>query len=142
WMFYDKDGDREPDAGLDRMFAHIEVIEIHPVQNALLVGPYEGPRENVNNRVFHWLQLLNQGFRIPGVVNTDSHYNFHGSGWLRNWVQSPTDEPAKIDPMDVVHAAEQGRVIVSNGPFLEVAVREEGVGTPVTAGQDLRSATG
>ena len=20
--------------------------------------------------------------RIPGVVNTDAHYNFHGSGWI------------------------------------------------------------
>ena len=73
-----------------------------------------------NNTIVNWLQLLNQGQRIPGVVNTDAHYNFHGSGWLRNYVKSPTDDPAEIQTLDVVHAAERGNLVMSSGPFLEV----------------------
>ena len=43
------------------------------------------------------------------MVNTDAHYNFHGSGWLRNYVKSPTDDPAEVRTLDVVHAAERGQ---------------------------------
>jgi hypothetical protein len=57
------------------------------------------------------------------VVNTDAHYNFHGSGWLRNYLRSPTDDPAEIRTLDVVRAAERGRLVMTNGPFLEVALR-------------------
>ncbi len=139
WMFYDQNGDGEPDTGHERAFPFMDVIEIHPIQNALDLSPFAtfpgGTR--YHNTVFRWLQLLNQGFRIYGVVNTDAHYNFHGSGALRNWIQSPTDEPAEIKYMDMVHAAEQGRMVMSNGPFLEVSASETGNTKSVTVGQDL-----
>src|SRR6185436_18151282 len=79
-----------------------------------------------NNRIVNWLQLLNQGYRIPGVVNTDAHYNIHGSGWLRIYLESPTDDPAKITTDDMVHAAEHGHIIMTNGPYLEVSARPAG----------------
>jgi hypothetical protein len=143
WMFYDKDGNGEPDGGYSGMLPHIKVMEIHPVENALELGPVatRGNRKT-HNTVFNWLQLLNQGLRIPGVVNTDAHYNFHGSGGLRNWVQSPTDDPAAVRPLDVVHAAEQGRSVMSNGPFLEVSATEAGKMPAATAGEDLRAPSG
>lgn len=139
WMFYDKDGDGKPDAGFERAVPFMDVVEIHPVDNALHLGPvkeFPGGKK-YHNSIFRWLQLLNQGYRIYGVVNTDAHYNFHGSGWLRNWIQSSTDDPAKIDPMEMVHAAELGRLVMSNGPFLEVWASEPGRGEKVTSGQDL-----
>lgn len=143
WMFYDKDGNGEPDAGNERAFPFMDVIEIHPIQNALDLSPFttfpNGSR--FHNTIFRWLQLLNQGFRIYGVVNTDAHYNFHGSGSLRNWIQSPTDEPSEIKYMDMVHAAEQGRMVMSNGPFLEVWASETGGTKSVTSGQDLPAAS-
>ena len=143
WLFYDRDGDGQPDDGHRRSFALMDVIEIHPVQNALRLEPFETlPGRKGNNRVFNWLQLLNQGFRIPGVVNTDAHYNFHGSGWLRNWFLSPTDNPAEIRPLDVVRAAERGNSIMSNGPFLEVRLKETGGEKAVTAGDDLAVPSG
>jgi hypothetical protein len=117
----------------------MDIIEIHPIENALDLSPYRtfpGGRR-FHNTIFRWLQLLNQGFRIYGVVNTDSHYNFHGSGALRNWIQSPTDEPAQIKHMDMVHAAEQGRMVMSNGPFVEVSASETGSTKSVAVGQDL-----
>jgi hypothetical protein len=89
-----------------------------------------------NNSIFNWLQLINQGRRLPGVVNTDAHYNFHGSGYIRNYVKCATDDPAKIDPMDIVHASEKGRVILTNGPYLEVALVDASKG----AGAEHRKA--
>jgi hypothetical protein len=117
----------------------MDVMEIHPVDSALHLGPTRQILEGkpFHNTIFRWLQLLNQGYRIYGVVNTDAHYNFHGSGWLRNWVQSSTDDPAKIDFMEMVHASEQGRLVMSNGPFLEVWASEPGQTARVTCGQDL-----
>ena len=143
WMFYDKDGDGKPDAGFERAFPFMDVVEIHPINDALHLGPTV-PRGTAtfHNTVFNWLQLLNQGFRIYGVVNTDAHYNYHGSGFLRNWIQSSTDDPAKIDPMEMVHAAEQGRLVMSNGPYLEVTAGETGKPDKVVSGQDLKSASG
>lgn len=143
WMFYDKDGDGKPDAGYERGFPFMDVVEIHPIQDALHLGPtaMRGKNEN-HNTVFDWLQLLNQGFRIYGVVNTDAHYNYHGSGFLRNWIQSSTDDPAKIEYMDMVPAAEQGRLVMSNGPYLEVTATETGKSDKVVSGQDLKAASG
>lgn len=140
WMTYDRDGDGKPDDGFQRMFAQMDVVEIHPIHTLLTFETtylYKNQGKPIANRVFRWLQLLNQGLRLPGVVNTDSHYNFHGSGGIRNWVQSSTDDPAAIVPLDIVHAAEQGRVIVSNGPYLEVSLTETGKPKSVTAGQGL-----
>ena len=71
----------------------------------------------------YWMQMLNLGYRITGVVNTDAHQNFHGSGWLRNFVKSPADSPARIKTMDIVHEVEKGHVVVTNGPFMEVELK-------------------
>ena len=140
WLFYDRDGNGDPDGGYSESVALIDVMEIHPVDRILESSEADGvdTDEAKKNRIFKWLQLLNQGYRIPGVVNTDAHYNFHGSGWLRNWIACSTDDPAKIDPMEIVHASEEGRVIMSNGPFLRVQA-QSGNGPQVTAGQDLRA---
>jgi len=75
---------------------------------------------SVKNRNRQWPRILNLGYTITGVVNSNARYNFHGSGGLRNFVKSPTDDPAKVDPLDVVHAVRFGHVVMSTGPFLEV----------------------
>lgn len=143
WMFYDKDGDGKPDGGFERAFPFMDVIEVHPIERILDLGPYAAyDGKPQNHTIFNWLQLLNQGFRIYGVVNTDSHYNYHGSGSLRNWIQSSTDDPAKIDAMDIVHAAEKGRMVMSNGPYLEVRAHETHKSEEYVAGQDIKALSG
>ena len=125
-VFFDRNGDGMPDQGFRGMFGAIDVIEVHPphlIFEAALLGRSD---RTDNNDIVNWMQLLNQGMRYPGVVNTDAHYNFHGSGWLRNYLKSPTDDPAEIDVMDMVHAAEGGHVVMSNGPFLDVIARSNG----------------
>lgn len=144
WLFYDKNGDGKPDEGHSRSFTIMDVMEIHPIDRILTRERYDvrGDKPFGNNRILNWLQLLNQGFRIYGVVNTDAHYNYHGSGWLRNWIQSSTDQPAEIDPMEMVHASEQGRLIMSNGPYLEATFSEAGSNSTVVSGQDLVAKSG
>jgi hypothetical protein len=143
WLFFDRDGDGKPDGGYSHSFGFIDVVEIHPLPQALDLGPVAslgGTR--FNNRVFNWLQLLNQGYRIPGVSNTDAHYNYHGSGWLRVWIKSSTDDPPRIDTMEMVHAAEHGNLLMSNGPFLTVEASEAGADHTVTMGDDLKAPGG
>jgi len=117
----DRNADAQADGGFEKMFGWMDVVEVHPpgrIFSTLDKLPTGG--RDRGNPIFHWLQLLNLGYRIPGVVNTDAHYNFHGSGWLRNYIKSSTDDPAEIDTLEMVHASERGNLVMTNGPFLEV----------------------
>ncbi|HEX4149302.1 MAG TPA: CehA/McbA family metallohydrolase, partial [Pirellulales bacterium] len=121
WLMFDKNGDGTPDSGYAGVLPHLDIIEVLAPQNIFNPPTVASAKAGVqNNSVFNWLQILNQGVRLPGVVNTDAHYNIHGSGWLRNWIACPTDDPAKIGVLDIVHAAEHGHMVMSTGPFLEV----------------------
>ncbi len=140
WLFYDKNGDQKPDEGYSRSFGLMNVMEIHPIDPLLSPSPFRivDGKSVGNQTAFNWLQLLNQGFRIYGVVNTDSHYNFHGSGGLRIWVRSSQDLPGRIRMEEMRENARNGRLIMSNGPFLEVEARSTGE-QPASAlpGEDL-----
>lgn len=152
WLFFDKNGDRKPDAGYERSFQHMDVVEIHafgptgPLTNLMEMSPYDVDgkgKPNRNNVVFNWLQLLNQGYRIMGITNTDAHYNFHGSGWVRNWIRSTHDEPAKIDMEEMLSNSERGRLVMSNGPYLEASLTPLGGSTVKTiSGDSLTVPTG
>lgn len=138
WLFYDRNGDQKPDEGYAKGFAFMDVMEVHPIHEILGMKATMVQQDKLyNNTVFNWLQLLNQGHKIYGVVNTDAHYNFHGSGGYRNWIQSSSDDPRKIDTLEMVHASEQGRLVMSNGPFLEVYACEAKTSKRVTSGQSL-----
>ncbi|MFO0916554.1 MAG: CehA/McbA family metallohydrolase [Pirellulales bacterium] len=141
-MFGDRDLNGKADPGFRRMFRFMDVVEIHPLDQVLLAPDPEAWRKARGNVVRNWMQLLNLGYRIPGVVNTDAHYNFHGSGWLRNYIRSETDNPALIDPLEIVRAAERGQMVMTNGPFLQVEVegrneQDKTVAGPVGPGDDL-----
>lgn len=115
----DKNVDGKYDGGFGSI-DHMDVTEVHPPYT-IFDGPIvkSGDRE-YPNRIVSWMQLHNLGLRVPGVVNTDAHYNHHGSGWLRNYIMSSTDDPAKIDVMEMVHNSEKGRLVMSTGPFMTV----------------------
>jgi hypothetical protein len=138
-LFFDKDGDGKPDGGFSKAFGFMDVIEVHPPHMIFQPAVTSGAKP-YNNTIFNWLQLLNQGYRIPGVVNTDAHYNFHGSGFLRIYLASPSDDPAKLETLDMVHAAEHGHMIMTSGPYLEVLLvaDEAGEKRTGTAGDELR----
>jgi hypothetical protein len=122
----------------------MNVMEIHPIDTFLNPTRYDirDGKAFGNQRTLNWLQLLNQGFRIYGVVNTDSHFNYHGSGGLRIWVKSSSDAPAAISSDEMRDHSRAGHIIMSNGPYLEVTFREAGnKDAGVFAGQDLHAAS-
>jgi hypothetical protein len=134
----DKDSDGKADGGFFEMIQYMDVVEVHPLQPILLVPGSEAFAAVKRNTVFHWMQMLNLGLRIPGVVNTDAHYSFHGSGGLRNYIRCSTDDPARIDVMEIVRSASAGRVVMTNGPFLEVTLTNAD-GQSAGPGEDLVS---
>lgn len=122
WLYDDADGNFTPDAGFRGTIEFQDVVEIHMTHRLLKMEPFIDENGTVyNNVAFNWLQFLNQGIRTPAVHNTDAHYNFHGSGGIRNYIRSKTDDPAEIQTIDVVHESEAGHITLTNGPFLDVS---------------------
>ncbi len=148
-MIGDRDQDDTPDGGFEKMFGFMDVLEIHPPElifNAIdpndtgNSGVGTGGWEGRGNSIVNWLQMLNLGYRVTGVVNTDAHYNFHGSGWMRNWVRSSNDNPSQVSVAELVHEFEHGHVVMSNGPFLSVeATSNQSTAIP---GDDLAAQDG
>lgn len=91
-----------------------------------------------------WLRMLNQGWRIPGVANTNSTSTFHGNSQWRSYVKVGKDDPAALDPLDMVRAIKAGRVVMSSGPFMEVSIRPAGAepAAAVGPGEDLAAPGG
>lgn len=123
-MIGDRDLDGKPDQGFRKMFYFADTIEIHPPA-AIFDEPVldKDTRRERGNRMIYWMQLFNFGYRIPGVVNTDAHYNFHGSGSVRTYIRSATDDPSQAKLMDICHSLHHGQAVVTNGPFMTVAAR-------------------
>lgn len=133
----DRDLDGEPDQGFRGMLGWMDVIEIHPPESIFSPPAADiSPKDKFENPMFFWLQLNNLGYRIPGVVNTDAHYNFHGSGWLRNYMQSSTDDPGSIEIEEMIHSAEHGHMVMTTGPFLDVEIQTTD-GTRYVCGSDI-----
>lgn len=143
-MLGDRDQDTKADGGFERMFHFMDAIEVHP-QGDIFKTQEQLYRNNdaYGNRMFNWLQLLNLGYRVPGVVNTDAHWNYYGSGGLRNYIRSSTDEPGQANTAELVRAAELGQMVMTNGPFLEVEARADQAETPpARPGDDLAAPGG
>jgi len=139
----DLDDNGIPDRGFRDMFKWTDVVEVHPLEmifKDIVNDPPTGRRKRL--AIFQWLQLLNQGHRLPGVINTDSHYNHHGSGWRRNWFACSTDDPAKISTEEMVRQAEAGHIVMSTGPFLSVSGTSDSSEGSVMPGDDLQAEKG
>ena len=137
----DRDLDGKRDSGFEKMFEYMDVVEVHPPAGIFQKPEPDKQGKLSRNPIYHWMQLLNLGYRITGVVNTDAHYNYHESGWLRNYIQSDTDQPAEIQPLNVVRAAKAGHVVMTSGPFLEVSM-QAGDSAPAPPGSTVVVADG
>jgi hypothetical protein len=138
----DRDTNGSPDGGFEKMFSFVDVIEVHPLNNIFSKPESLPSGREQGNGIFHWLQLMNLGYRVPGVVNTDAHWNFHGSGFLRNYIKSPTDDPAQASVPKLVHTCEHGNILLTNGPFMEVTARAAQGDDTATVGDDLSAPGG
>lgn len=142
-IYGDLDADGVPDKGFRGMLQWMDVVEVHPLETIFEDVPNNPPSpRRTKIPLFQWMQLLNQGHRIPGVVNTDSHYNHHGSGWLRNWFACSTDDPAEITTEEMVRQAEAGHIVMSTGPFLSVSATSNTSSGTAIPGDDIVAADG
>ena len=142
-VFGDADTNGIPDKGFREMLKWTDVIEVHPLETIFQDVP-NNPPDTRRARVplFQWLQLLNQGYRIPAVINTDAHYNHHGSGWRRNWFACGTDDPAKISTDEMIRQVEAGHIVMSTGPFLSVKGVSKKSSKSAIPGDDLSAPDG
>jgi hypothetical protein len=142
-IYGDLDVDGVPDKGFRGMLQWTDVVEVHPLETIFQDVPSNPPSvRRMRIPLFQWMQLLNQGHRIPGVINTDSHYNHHGSGWRRNWFACSTDDPARISTEEIVREIEAGHIVMSNGPFLSVSGSSNSNPNVAIPGDDLVAADG
>ena len=146
-LLEDRDNDGTADEGYPRAVGLLDAIEIHPIELALQLFPdAPKPRQGLlkswnADRIRRWLELV-QTRPLAGVINTDAHWNHHGSGWARNWIAVDDDDPASADVLAIARATRAGRVVMSNGPMLTMAVREAAADDeqPVGIGQTLATA--
>lgn len=85
-------------------------------------------------QVDDWFTLLNTGVRLTALGNSDTHGQFSiEAGCPRNYVQSDTDDPARLDPQAIADAVREGRVVASYGPFVRFWANhpDQGVGAEV-----------
>jgi len=127
--FIDRNGDGKADGGFAYFGNLIDGLESQNYRNSeILAGaPYRlSDPFNRGSRIqyireFIWLQLLNQGLPARAIAVCDAHHVYgNGVGGWRTYVQSSTDDPAKIDWQEMSRNSKAGRMILSSGPFLEV----------------------
>ncbi len=126
-VFNDRDADGVGDGGFIGFESLVDAAEVWSTEILNPDPTYfrmrNGERVEIENRTFGWLQLLNQGRHVWCVAVSDAHRVFGGSGvggW-RTYVPSSTDEPSDIDPTEVIRNSKAGQMMITNGPFLEVA---------------------
>ncbi len=137
-MVHDRDLDGKDDGGFAKMLDYMDIIEVHPPEDIFLSPEQVAEKKNPDaSRMQPWMDLIKNGRRIPGVVNTDAHYNWHGSGWLRNWVRCSTDDPAEIETDEMTRRLETGQIIMSTGPYMTVQLHHEDLEQPAEVGDSV-----
>lgn len=130
WVFNDWNQDGVADGGYAGFERMIDAAEVWSTEILNLNPYYELRRSDrkpqvVENRTFGWLQMLNQGRHVWCVAVSDSHRIFgNGAGSWRTYVPSSTDEPSEIDYREIIRNAKAGRMMITNGPFLEVRTED------------------
>lgn len=128
-VFFDRDGNGVEDGGFTGFEKMLDAAEVWS-EDILAGSPtiersYQGKKVKAPNRTFGWLQMLNQGRHIWCVAVSDAHRIFgNGVGGWRTYVPSSTDEPGAIDPTEIIRNAKAGRMMITNGPYLEVTTKD------------------
>ena len=128
-VFFDRDGNGAEDGGFQGFEQLLDAAEVWS-EDILAGSPttertIAGVARKLPNRTFGWLQMLNQGRHIWCVAVSDAHRIFgNGVGGWRTYIPSGTDEPGDINPSEIIQNAKAGRMMMTNGPFLEVGTSD------------------
>jgi hypothetical protein len=86
----------------------------------------------IEGQIDDWFTLLNLGYRYTALGNSDTHgVTSTEAGCPRNFILSETDDPAFIDDQAMADAVKEHRVIASYGPYLQMWINGEMVGSEV-----------
>lgn len=124
-VFNDRNQDQVADGGFAGFEHLIDAGEFWSDQilnpDPVVISERGGRIRKGENRIFGWLQLLNQGRNIWCVAVSDAHGVFSSpAGDWRTYVPSSTDQPDRIDYREIIRNSKAGRMMISNGPFLQV----------------------
>jgi hypothetical protein len=138
-VFNDRNQDGIEDGGFHGFERFIDAAEVWSTEILNLNPHYEtvraGRKAMAENRTFGWLQMLNQGRHVWCVAVSDAHRIFGGGvgGW-RTYVPSSSDDPAGIRHEELIRNSKAGRMMITNGPFLEVETADgQPVGSTITS---------
>jgi hypothetical protein len=73
-----------------------------------------------------WFALMDAGFVVTAVGNSDSHNVNAEIGLPRNWVAMDSDRVTGIDRDAVNRAVKNGKVVVSTGPMIDFSMAAAG----------------
>ncbi len=77
-----------------------------------------------------WFRFLNHGIVYTAMGNSDSHTLTHiEAGMPHNFVCSSTDDPAKIDSLEIARSIKKHCSFLTYGPFLELWVDGQKMGS-------------
>lgn len=82
-----------------------------------------------------WFVLLNRGMRVTATANSDSHgVMFEEPGYARSFVHvgQGADSQGAFRARDVMDGIRNHRVVLSNGPFIDMRIGGAGIGDQVT----------
>ena len=124
-VFNDRNQDQVADGGFAGFEDLIDAGEFWSDQilnpDPFVISERGGRTRKGENRIFGWLQLLNQGRNVWCVAVSDAHGVFSSpAGDWRTYVPSSTDRPDRIDHREIIRNSKAGRMMISNGPFLQV----------------------
>ena len=128
-VFFDRNEDQVGDGGFVGLEKLVDAAETWSTEilnlSPTYVEPGTDPPVERQNRTFGWLQMLNQGRHVWCVAVSDAHRIFGSAvgGW-RTYVPSSADEPSQIDPAEIIRNSKAGRMMITNGPFLEVTTAD------------------
>ncbi len=90
----------------------------------------------VKGHVDDWFTLLNLGYRLTALGNSDTHGKTKTeAGCPRNFVMSGTDEPGLVTGAEVAAAVNAHQVVASYGPFIRFWADDpdQGIGSELEA---------
>ncbi|NLL83690.1 MAG: hypothetical protein GX230_05540 [Lentisphaerae bacterium] len=126
-LLRDSDGDGIPDR-----ISHHTAATVH-AWDVRTLDSLNDPKKRLENDILCWLETVRHGWRLPAVIGSAAHHNFHGVGRFRSYVRYEGAKPGVIDPVKIMAAVKKGHVFMTTGPFVDllaVTANSEEVGGP------------
>lgn len=66
-----------------------------------------------------WFALLNEGHKVVGVGNSDTHSHTRPPGYPRNYIPADSQDPREISEQDIIDGVLSGDLVISAMAYLE-----------------------